>query len=464
MKSDDDQEVARVVHADDDVDLEGKPLAVVLLGHPLRKPVHAQAVAEPLLRLASQLHRLVGSGIGAGTDREARQDRLARQRAECAALGDFDRRGQRLRHVGEQDRHFGAGLETVIGRQLLAVGLGDQPPAGDAEQRVVGLIIVSGREIRLVGRDQRQPLGIRQIDQLALDAAFPLDAMALQFDIEAVAEQARQAFAARRRQRFLAGLDRQRDRPIRAAGERDQVLGIFLEPLELDVRRLVDRGLQEGARIEPHQAAITTFARRQQHDPRRRGRLRAARARVMVAEIDREFAAGDRLDAVARHLVGELQRPEHVVGVGQSQRRLAVGFRKFAELGDLDRALQQRIGGMDVKMDKAGVGHGDVGVPLPGSAGRPSQGILSDILAPRPTRPDNGGVSHPKSPRKRRSRPALSGRHPAFPQGRPRPRNQSWGMSCAQTAIIPTNSVIDASAAASSTKTFNITASRSPRT
>ena len=33
---------------------------------------------------------------------------------------------------------------------------------------------------------------------------------------------------------------------------------------------------------------------------------------------------------------------------------------------------------------------------------------------------------------------------------------QSWEKSCAQTAIIPTNSVMDASAAASSTKTRNI--------
>jgi hypothetical protein len=38
-------------------------------------------------------------------------------------------------------------------------------------------------------------------------------------------------------------------------------------------------------------------------------------------------------------------------------------------------------------------------------------------------------------------------------------RFQSWGMSWAQTAIIPTNSAIDANAAASSTKTFNTPAS-----
>ena len=85
--------------------------------------------------------------------------------------------------------------------------------------------------------------------------------------------------------------------------------------------------------------------------------MRVARVGILVAEIDREFAADDRLDAVACHLVGEFQRPEHVVGVGQRQGRLAVGLGEFAELGDLDRALQQRIGGVDVEVDKSGIGH-----------------------------------------------------------------------------------------------------------
>jgi hypothetical protein len=30
----------------------------------------------------------------------------------------------------------------VIRRQLVAIGLGDQPPAGDAEQRIMGFVIV----------------------------------------------------------------------------------------------------------------------------------------------------------------------------------------------------------------------------------------------------------------------------------------------------------------------------------
>ena len=44
-------------------------------------------------------------------------------------------------------------------------------------------------------------------------------------------------------------------------------------------------------------------------------------------------------------------------------------------------------------------------------------------------------------------------------QARAQARPQSWGITWAQTAIIPTNSVIDASAAASSTNIFNIPAS-----
>ncbi len=125
----------------------------------------------------------------------------------------------------------------MVGRQLLAFGLGDQPAAGDAQQRVMGFIIVGGREIRLVGRDQRHALGVGEIDQAGLGAALLVDAVALQLDIEPVAEQARQPVAADRGQRRLIGRNRQRDRPVRAAGQHDQVLGIALEPFEFDMRR-----------------------------------------------------------------------------------------------------------------------------------------------------------------------------------------------------------------------------------
>ena len=76
---------------------------------------------------------------------------------------------------------------------------------------------------------------------------------------------------------------------------------------------------------------------------------------LLIAEIDAERAADDRLDAGARHLLGEFQRTEHVVGVGQRQRRLAVLFGKLGEARDGQRAFEQRIGGMDVQMHEAGI-------------------------------------------------------------------------------------------------------------
>ena len=211
----------------------------------------------------------------------------------------------------------------------------------------------------------------------------------------------------------------------------------------------MDRRLQERPRVQPHQAAIAALARRQQHDSRRRRGQRVARVGILIAEIDREFAADDRLDAVARHLVGEFQRPEHVVGVGQRQRRLAVGFRQFAELGDLDRALQQRIGRMNVEMNESGTGHGRLRALASWwerSSAAHARQLASAMVMPWPC-----GVHAERAPR---------ARHPAFPQGPrrhfgaahlPARASEAAGISCAQTAIIPTNSVIDASAAASST-------------
>lgn len=177
----DDQEVARIFHAHDDVELEGEPLGVGLFRRALRQAVHAEAVGEPLLRLALQLGGLHRSRIRArrGADGEERQDRLARHRPERAALGDLHRRGQRLRNVGEQHRHLGARLEAMIRRELLALGLGDQPPARDAEERVMGFVIVGRGEIRLVGRNQRQSLGVGDVDQAAFDAPLLLGVVAL---------------------------------------------------------------------------------------------------------------------------------------------------------------------------------------------------------------------------------------------------------------------------------------------
>ncbi len=350
----DDQEVAGIVHALDDAELEGEPLVVLLARRAFGEAVVGDAPGEPLRRAPPQFARLV-DGLRT-RQREARQDRLARHRPERAALGDLDGRGERLRQVGELRHHLGAGLEAVLDGELAPVGLAEHAPLGDAQQRVVGLVVVDGRKERLVGGDERDTLGIGEIDERGLDGALLGEAVALQLDIEPVAERLLERVQARSGEMRLAGEDRAIDRAVRTAGERDQPLGAAVEPGPLDVRRLVAGMIEEGAGVEMQQVAVAGLGRGEQHEARHRGDRRAARPHLvfLVATVDRQRTADDRLDARARHLVGEFERAEHVVAVGEGQRRLMVGLGELGELGDRQRPLEQRVGRMHVEMNKSG--------------------------------------------------------------------------------------------------------------
>ena len=120
----DDQEVAGIFHPLDDGELEGEPLAVVVDGAAGREAVRGDAARQPRLGLRGAAPR----PRRARRRRRAvkpRQDRLARPRAERAALRDLDRRGERLGQIGKQRRHLGARLEVVLRRKLAPLGLGD---------------------------------------------------------------------------------------------------------------------------------------------------------------------------------------------------------------------------------------------------------------------------------------------------------------------------------------------------
>ncbi len=218
------------------------------------------------------------------------------------------------------------------------------------------LEILAPRIVRLVGGDERQAPGVGEIEQRRLELLFFRQRMALQLDIEPVAEQPGKPFAARRRKLGLAGREREVERPAGSAGQHDQARGL-LERGELDVRPLARRGVEEGARGEPHQVAIAILARRQQDEARQPRRMALMARRLLVAEIDAERAADDRLDARTAQLVGEFERAEHVVAVGQGERGLAVGLGELGELADGQRALEQRVGRMHMQVHEAGVGH-----------------------------------------------------------------------------------------------------------
>ena len=182
----DDEEIAGKLHLDDDVELEGQAFVVLLPRVAGREAVLGETGLEPGARLAAELLLLVDR-LAAG-DGEARQDRLSGQRPIGAAHGDLDAGFRRLRQVGEQLHHLRARLEPVLGREAAAVGGRNQRALGDAEQRVMRLVVAAGGEIGFVGRDQRQTVPVGEVDQRRFGRGLGFGPVALQFDIETPVE------------------------------------------------------------------------------------------------------------------------------------------------------------------------------------------------------------------------------------------------------------------------------------
>ena len=258
-----DQEVAGIFHALDDAELEFQPLAVLVLGVALGEPLRGEPAGEALLGLPAQFGGLVDLAV-------RRRPRSAAGSACASSAGRRSaRRSRPWRPSPPANRQtiqaFPARLEAMLDRELAPVALREQAALGDADQRVVRFVVLRGGEIGLVGGDQRQALGVGELDQRRLGGALAGTAVALQFDIEAVAEQLEQRLQARAGEMALPGGERAVERAAGPAGERDHAFGFALEPVELQARRLVRRRVEEGARIEPHQAAVAGLAGGQQH-------------------------------------------------------------------------------------------------------------------------------------------------------------------------------------------------------
>ncbi len=184
----DDEEVARIFHPLDDAELIFQPLAVLLGRQSGSQTVSGETVGESVSGgLAESLRfRPIGGvrvGVGAG---EARQDGSSDGRPPRRAQGDFHSVGNGFRQVAEQLDHRGPGLEIVLRRQPPAIIVADHRAFRDADQRVVGLVVFTGREERLVGGDQRQIAGVGELEELRLDELLARQAVALDLDIEGI--------------------------------------------------------------------------------------------------------------------------------------------------------------------------------------------------------------------------------------------------------------------------------------
>ena len=245
---------------------------------------------EPLARLPAKLLLLVDR-LAAG-NREARQDRLAGQRPIGAAQRDLDAGLRRLGQVGEERHHLGAGLEPMLRREPPALGGRDERALGDAEQRVVRLIVGGGRRNR--ARWSRPAAGRagRRGRSAPARSALGLEPVALQFDIEPVAEGRGQALQAALGEIGHVRAERAVDRAGRAAGQRDQALAADRARSNGTCGSSPSVGSSQRLGDEPHQGAVAGLVLGEEHD-RRAGDALLGEARGggrRVAEIDRRLA------------------------------------------------------------------------------------------------------------------------------------------------------------------------------
>jgi hypothetical protein len=181
----------------DDVDLEGEPLAIVLgrgpaRGHDARR---AAAPPRPGAHFAASLRRLAASSPAV---KRGRIGLRVRGRIGAApAISTVAR--DRLRQSANSTAISARVLKRVLRRELPPVGFRDQASLGNADQRIMRLVIVGARED--TARWSRPAAGPthRRDRSVRLRCGARSQAVTLQFDIEPVAEQLRKSVAGARR-------------------------------------------------------------------------------------------------------------------------------------------------------------------------------------------------------------------------------------------------------------------------
>ena len=158
----------------------------------------------------------------------------------------------------------------MLGRGAAPVVFDDVATTGDAQQCVVGLVVGGRSKVDFVGRDDRQVAGVGEVQEVRLGLGFLAQAVALQLDIEPVAEDVMEAGEAGLRPVELAIADRSVDRSAGAAGQRDQPLGVGGQTIDPHVGRLGVLGIEEALARQLHQVGEPDLGHRQQRHVTRR--------------------------------------------------------------------------------------------------------------------------------------------------------------------------------------------------
>ena len=307
-----------------------------------------QPRGQPLVRQLAQ-HRRLALAIA----REAGQDRLALGRRHRAALRHHHRVGDRLGQILEQRDHRIGGLHPRIGRALRAIVAFDIGRIGDAQHRIMRAAeAMLGKAARIRG-DDRQPAIIRQVEQRRLGPLFHRIVAPREFDIQPIAEQARQPIGIGQRARGLVLGEQPRERPLATGGERDQPAAELGKGVESDMRRQVNRPIEVRPADQFAQIVIAVRVLRVERQPvdHRRDAVRH------VGPCHAQHRADYRLHALAERRIGKGHSRIQPIAVGQRRGRKAQLGRALGDRLGLDRPVEHGVGRKDAEGHEPGMRH-----------------------------------------------------------------------------------------------------------
>ena len=337
----DDQEVVREAHLADRLELELQPL--LQLGRDL--------VVAPLQPVVAELDEIVERVASVGR-RELGQQDVPELDRDGAALGDLERARQRVLVAGKVERHLGGRLEEeLVGVELPVVRVLERVAGLDAEQRLVRARVLVAEVVDVAGRDERQPGGLGGAREHGVDARLHVEPGVLHLDVDGVlAEDLPEPVELGGGVVLAVLLERLADLPGETAGERDQPVAVRLEQLPVDAR-LVVVALEVAERGELDQVRVARVVGGEQRQVRVALRLRLPVFR------DVHLAADDRLDADLPGLLDELHRAGERPVVGQPDRGHVELSRPSSKLGNAARPVENRVLGVDVKVNERGLTH-----------------------------------------------------------------------------------------------------------
>ena len=209
------------------------------------------------------------------------------------------------------------------------------------------LKIIRPGKLNRVRRHHRQTSARGQLHR-GHDMRFIVGAAgALQLQVKPMGKHARQLQCGVQRARHIALQQRLPHRPGLGAGQDDQALAQFFQPVQLDAGLRLVALLRPGARQQLRQIEVTLLVLHQQQQARQR-------AGILAQPFEPDFGANQRLDAALARRFVKLDGAKQIAQVGDGQSRLAVSGRGLDAVANAVGAVNDGKFSVQTKVDKHG--------------------------------------------------------------------------------------------------------------